>query len=638
MRRGGLGRDRARARPRPAERRMLLTVARELRSRLQTELSADQLAYALLLRDGQLHPCTEGAEQAWEQARGTDPWRPHHLAILHHARAYDLEADTSDAAFYHWEQALTRWAELHRDDGFWARMHQQLVDHMGVPVDEGIVAAVRARLPRDLLAPHISLASSYRLTNRARSRAHIRLVTQCQFPGEVVADLREDLVREVLADVPRAVEEGRFAEMIDTLASWLEVDPTNPHVVRALLFVHRRSLEPLWNEPNREERIGGSVARVEEIARPALSEIGTPTDALSAEIARHEYWVGVVALWEAEAGFDPDASPSLLDLTLHRSEAAARQFELALRLDGAMELDHYYQDVKRLAANAAKLAAVAITARQHGELSLQSTAVRHLRRAADLYPADVETRMLLVQAILSSEDASARDVDDAVRLIEGAEANLDSTMREGIGHAVRELKRATHARKWHQQLESGRAPIGQLIREGLDADQLEQLALSRPQIVTALRRQQQRHPQDRDVLWALLQANQGSLKPQWNLPGGLEQICGSIHDLDEQVRPAIRRLHGVTGRLAESIARHEYWLGVAALQEVQERISPGAGPVRLREAIHWGEQAIQQFQLAVRLDPQILEDGYYADARKLEAQAEAATAMATRQRRRELRR
>ncbi|MGO9208099.1 MAG: hypothetical protein ACLQBX_18305, partial [Candidatus Limnocylindrales bacterium] len=541
MSRSDLSNGRAGAQPRrrPAARRTLLTVARELRSRLRTDLSADQLAYALLLRDGELYPYTEGAQQVWEQASGADPWRTHHLAILHHARAYDLEADASDAAFYHWEQALARWAELYRDDDFWARMHQQLTDHMGVPVDEGIVEAVRARLPRDLLTPHISLANSYRLTNQARARAHMSLVTQSEFPGEIVADVREGFVREVLTAVPQAVQEGRFTEMINTLASWLEIDPTNPHVVRALLFVHRRSLEPLWNDPNREERVGTSIARMEEIVRPALSGIGTRASALSAEIARHEYWVGVAALWESEAGFGADAPPSLLDLTLRRSEAAARQFELALQLDGSMELDHYYQDVKRLAANAAKLAAFTISARQHGELTLQSTdAVRHLRRAAALDPADIESRMLLVQAILSTEGARAREVDDAVRLIEGAEANLDDTTPEGIRHAVHELKRAARVRKWQQQLESGRTPIGQLIREGLDGDQLEQLALSHPQIVTALRRAQQRQPQDRDVLWALLLATQGSLKPQWSAPGGLKRICGSVHDLNEQVRPA----------------------------------------------------------------------------------------------------
>lgn len=162
------------------------TVLRAIAVRLREHSAGDGVldgdAYASLGTGGDAQPWSARAEELWGSGGG--PWRTHHLAVALHARAYDLElADDPDAAFPYWKRALAHWAELYHDSAFWDRMHEHLEAVTGAPVPAATVQEVRERLPRDLLAPHLTLAGDRRVRDPLYARRHLDLVRESGFRG-----------------------------------------------------------------------------------------------------------------------------------------------------------------------------------------------------------------------------------------------------------------------------------------------------------------------------------------------------------------------------------------------------------------------------------------------------------------------
>ncbi|AUH39604.1 hypothetical protein [Streptomyces sp. CMB-StM0423] len=329
--------------------------------RLQEELSGlvtaaaptSASAYEALWQDGELQPWTSAAVRLWEEApaAGADAEVVHHLAIAHHARAYDLEAAGDDAAFGHFEEALRHWASLHADPDFWRRAHERLTGAMGVPVPGEVVEEARARLPRNLLEPHLTLAARFRLTDPRRARGHVRLVTGSGFPAAIVAEARADLVRDVLGGVPRAVAEGRFAEMLDTLETWLLLDPEGHDLLRAVLFTGRSWMERLREESYATRRMDELLGRVDRLVRPGLASAGPPSGELAKELARHEFLLALRsfgALGTAPPSPDSLGSRAEVEEAGRAAGRASRHLETALELYPEMADDPRYAEVGEL--------------------------------------------------------------------------------------------------------------------------------------------------------------------------------------------------------------------------------------------------------------------------------------------------
>ncbi|MFF0725946.1 hypothetical protein [Streptomyces sp. NPDC004134] len=329
--------------------------------RLQEELSGlvaaaaptSAAAYEALRRDGELQPWTSTAVRLWEEAlaAGADTGVVHHLAIAHHARAYDLEAAGDDAAFGHFEEALRHWASLYADPDFWRRAHERLNGGMGVAVPGEVVEEARARLPRNLLEPHLTLAARFRLTDPRRARAHVRLVTGSAFPAAIVAEARVDLVRDVLGGVPRAVAEGRFAETLDILETWLLLDPAGHDLLRAVLFTGRSWMERLREERYATRRMDDLLVRVDRLVGPGLASAGTPSGELAKELARHEFLLALRsfgALGTAPPSPDALGSRAEVEEALRAAWSASRHVERALELYPEMADDPRYAEVGEL--------------------------------------------------------------------------------------------------------------------------------------------------------------------------------------------------------------------------------------------------------------------------------------------------
>ncbi|WUH99947.1 hypothetical protein OHR68_41775 [Spirillospora sp. NBC_00431] len=377
----------------------LAALAAELSAALDAQpRAASRLAYRALCRDGTVQPWDEEAVRLWEQDGSEDVDDIHHLAVAHHARAYDLEAAGDDAAFAHFEKALACWAQLYDEPEFWHRLRARAAEALEAPVAGDVVDEVRARLPRDLLEVHLTLAARLRTGDPRRAYRHVRLVVGCAFDAGTVAEARHELVREVLDGVPQAITEGRYEDCATALASWLAVDPDNTELLRAWLFTGRGWVEQLYRERVPLRRVDEVLARVEAQARPGLDEVGAMTDELAHELARHECLLGFRTYDTAVESLPSDwrVSPEAVRRARQWADRAAEHIARALELNPELGQDGFYGPVEELRDTELPFL--------RGQLAV--TSARHLLTAARVDDAD------LVQARRLVEQAAAYRIDD----------------------------------------------------------------------------------------------------------------------------------------------------------------------------------------------------------------------------------
>lgn len=433
----------------------LRDIAAHLRASLAANFNNDQRAYAALVEDGELHPWTEKAETIWAKASGSDPWRDHHLAVSHHAKAYDLEMAGSPEAFRHWAAALQYWSAVHADDGFWVRMARHLGEHMGAEIAPDVVARVRARLPRELLEPHRDLIAAYQASDPERARSHMRVVKSAPFDPGMIDGIRLQFVDEVVATVPDAVETADFEAMIADLRGWLHIDADNAHLLRSLLYAYRKFNEQTWSADDGLARIAKNVAVAEKVlevigAPPpdpagvaryverlkALRPRGLLLGSLAAEIARHEFWSGFVSKRLADQRFSWEPTSESLQECERGASRAVKRFFLARLLDPQLALDHYYSAMPSIEAGAESLWGRCLLFKKDGV-----GAAQHFRRATTLDPSSVQDFLQLALALITSGNVTGAVLAEAEQATNRA-ATLANESGDDISRgSVEELRR-----------------------------------------------------------------------------------------------------------------------------------------------------------------------------------------------------
>lgn len=440
----------------------LRRLARELRTTIASQLGHDELAYASLGPAGDTQPWTADAERAWVAAEGTDPWRDHHLAVLMHARAYDLELERSDQAFEYWREALARWRAVIDDSTFWSRLHEEAAKRMGVPIDPDVVAEIRRQLPAQLLEPHFTLATTYRTVDRDRARRHIELVKDAGFDSKLVDSARATLVADVMARAPEAAAMALYDEFSAELSSWLAVDIDNPALLQALLYLVRTQNERLSVDLSSVEEITRNVAAVDAIAGEVIDSLEHPAGALAGEVARHEYWRGFVAVIDAEGRFSSRAAaPALKEWELLARNTVDR-ITRAKALDDTLTVDVYYADVTVIEAGAEKLWGLCRLADGPDKIADPDLAAQHLRRAVHLSPGDFEGQALLAHCLLAVDSIEALNEAEGVVARARALAEDSDSARE----QVQELDRALHRQRSRRPL-WGKGGVDGATREKL---------------------------------------------------------------------------------------------------------------------------------------------------------------------------
>jgi tetratricopeptide (TPR) repeat protein len=154
-----------------------------------------------------------------------DPDLLHHLAIAHHARAWDLELQGSPQAFAAWEEALTYWRLLQTCPAFWQRLrHKGLALDPGF--DPGVVDAARQHLSMHLLEIHLDFIRHYYDQGRVQqAEHHIRLVRRAPLPPAVRKQMDQRLYEAMTGSVPTALAGQQYEAAATAVERFLQLFP-----------------------------------------------------------------------------------------------------------------------------------------------------------------------------------------------------------------------------------------------------------------------------------------------------------------------------------------------------------------------------------------------------------------------------
>ncbi|MCA9179144.1 MAG: tetratricopeptide repeat protein [Planctomycetales bacterium] len=149
----------------------------------------------------------------------------HHLAIMHHSRAIDLERGSKPArSDRDWERSLDLWRRLIGCDAFWARIQDTASRDRPQHVE-----AVRERLPVSLLRMHYDVAL-HAATKNHRAQFHLRLVRKGPFPEEMVNQAQSEVYKEHTTKIeddawsPNLLDADRIGAAMEIVEQYLRVD------------------------------------------------------------------------------------------------------------------------------------------------------------------------------------------------------------------------------------------------------------------------------------------------------------------------------------------------------------------------------------------------------------------------------
>lgn len=172
----------------------------------------------------------EKAFAAWSDLlrRNPDDFKArHHLAIMHHARAFDLEAGPTPAeADTDWVVALDHWAQLWQCDAFWNDLAARAWG-IGQPHN---ITEVRDLWPLELLRVHYDIAFDP-ATPHFRAVRHIHLVQNSQFSEAARKEVRDLAYARFVSTVDSAVWQSDvlsldlLEEGLKRIEQFLRIDP-----------------------------------------------------------------------------------------------------------------------------------------------------------------------------------------------------------------------------------------------------------------------------------------------------------------------------------------------------------------------------------------------------------------------------
>src|SRR5947209_2066012 len=196
--------------------RGIAELVRESRVAVRAALGRSHLARAWeLLQDraddsrsrGTL-PYTDEAIGELEAAHRHDPEdvnAVHHLAIAHHARAWDFELRGDPRAIAEWETALAFWRSVAATGAFWGQLEEKLL-RIDPQADRRPLGERRRGLLEQLLEVHVGFVRHYSEAGTPdRATGHVRLVQRASIPPAV----KKRLVAKVFIAMTGGVAEAK---------------------------------------------------------------------------------------------------------------------------------------------------------------------------------------------------------------------------------------------------------------------------------------------------------------------------------------------------------------------------------------------------------------------------------------------
>ncbi|MGO8757442.1 MAG: tetratricopeptide repeat protein [Terracidiphilus sp.] len=224
----------------------------DLQGYLNSSINPDRIALA----DLEMGPMgwtklvyTPKAFEIWSkqhQLFDSDPLILHHLAIMHHARAFDLEAgpnpSQSDAD---WAAAMGYWHRLHGMDVFWDRLTEKAC---AGTARQDAIDKLRAAFPQMILAVHydIALDEETRQKRKSRAKFHISMVHKSPFDAGQRAEAQRAAYNRYIKCVPDEVwQKNELREEVlskgqKAIVEYLDFDPGCLPALEDALRLQRR--------------------------------------------------------------------------------------------------------------------------------------------------------------------------------------------------------------------------------------------------------------------------------------------------------------------------------------------------------------------------------------------------------------
>lgn len=185
-------------------------------------------------------PYTDEALAEFEAAHAREPddvGIVHHLAIAHHARAWDLELSRAARAADEWKLALDYWQTLSASDDFRNGLEAKLLT-CDPNTDPAALAEVLNDLPGKLLDVHIAFVSHYsELGEEARALSHIELVQQANLKTEVKERFIEKVFEAQTGSIAEAKANQAYASALTTVERFLQLFPDHLAALRIYIEV-----------------------------------------------------------------------------------------------------------------------------------------------------------------------------------------------------------------------------------------------------------------------------------------------------------------------------------------------------------------------------------------------------------------
>lgn len=176
-----------------------------------------------------LLPYTDEALRELEAAHEHDPEDVrliHHLAIAHHARAWDLELQGRLQAAQEWTKALGYWNRLAAPPPFWEAMKQKL-QACDPGADPALVTDVQRDLLLNLLDVHVDFVRYYCESDAPEQAIrHVNLIRAAHIPPALRQGITARVFAAMTGAIPDAKEQRAFAPALVTIERFLALFPT----------------------------------------------------------------------------------------------------------------------------------------------------------------------------------------------------------------------------------------------------------------------------------------------------------------------------------------------------------------------------------------------------------------------------
>ena len=278
-------------------------------------------------------PYTDAAIGEFEEAHRRDPANAgivHHLAIAHHARAWDLELQGDPRAEAEWQCALDYWRTVGASVEFWAALEAK-VCQVDSKADPAIVHGTRRDLLENLLDVHVDFIRYYcELDRPERAMAHVNIVNQALIPPAVKKRLVDKVYGAMTGSVAEANAQGERDSALTILERFLQIYPGHVGALRSYATICGQAVAALSYRDD-WDALSVLIERADAHAERLALDEALPSESL-AEVALRELVDEVVlrAKERANSLFGSDEAPEGLPDASKVDEQFA-VFSLALR-------------------------------------------------------------------------------------------------------------------------------------------------------------------------------------------------------------------------------------------------------------------------------------------------------------------